>query len=138
MEQYYWTYLAIFIGIATLVVQTFVAMRAHRKQKQYIPGIVDEKLGHESFVFRSHRTYQNSLENAPLMFFTLILAMMVNVDPFTLAILAWVFVVARIIHMMLYYKIATEKNPSPRSYFFLIAFLANVVTLFLIGGKFLG
>jgi len=138
MEQYYWTHLAIFIGIATLVLQTFVAMRAHRKQSHYIPGIVDEKLGHESFVFRSHRTYQNSLENAPLMFFTVMLAMFVGVAPHALAILSWVFVIARIIHMVLYYKIATEKNPSPRSYFFLIAFLANVVTLFFIGAELLG
>ncbi|WP_448548187.1 MAPEG family protein [Thalassotalea fusca] len=137
MEQYYWTNLAIFVGIVTLVIQTFVAMRAHRKQTQYIPGIVNEKLGHESFVFRSHRTYQNSLENVPLMFFTVGLAMIVGVAPHILAILTWVFVIARIIHMVLYYKIATEKNPSPRSYFFLIAFLANVATLFFIGGTFL-
>ena len=45
----------------------------------------------------------------------------------------WVYVVARLIHMILYYVIATEKNPSPRTYFFLISFIANIVMLVLIG-----
>jgi hypothetical protein len=35
--------------------------------------------------------------------------------------------------MALYYAIATEKNPSPRSYFFLIGIIANVVMLVLLG-----
>ena len=35
--------------------------------------------------------------------------------------------------MLLYYAIATEKNPSPRSYFFLIAAIANIALVVLIG-----
>jgi hypothetical protein len=35
--------------------------------------------------------------------------------------------------MVLYYAIATEKNPSPRSYFFLIGVVANITMLVLLG-----
>jgi hypothetical protein len=37
--------------------------------------------------------------------------------------------------MALYYSIATEKNPSPRSYFFLVGLAANITILALIGAK---
>jgi hypothetical protein len=35
--------------------------------------------------------------------------------------------------MVLYYSISTEKNPSPRSYFYLIALVANIILLGLCG-----
>ncbi|MEC7164145.1 MAG: MAPEG family protein, partial [Pseudomonadota bacterium] len=46
------------------------------------------------------------------------------------------YALARLLHMILYYRIATEKNPSPRSYFYAIGLLT---TLYLIGdlGQFL-
>ena len=47
----------------TVFVQNIVAAIAHRKQSTYIPGKVSEELSHDSFVFRSHRTFHNSLEN---------------------------------------------------------------------------
>ena len=40
---------------------------------------------------------------------------------------AWVFAIARLAHMVLYYAIATERNPSPRSYFYVIGMLSNLV-----------
>ena len=42
------------------------------------------------------------------------------------------FAIARLIHMVLYYKIATERNPSPRSYFYLIGMLSNLVLVVMI------
>ncbi|MCV6590176.1 MAG: MAPEG family protein [Marinobacterium sp.] len=113
----------------TMLIQNLVATIAHRRQSHYVPGVVDEKLGHESFVFRSHRTWQNSLENVPLMFACAVLAMLAGVSASSLAITVWVYALARIVHMALYYTIATEKNPSPRSYFYMIALLANVALL---------
>ena len=53
-------------------------------------------------------------------------AMLVGADTGVVAALVWTMLVARIIHMVLYYAIATEKNPSPRSYFFIIGWLANL------------
>ena len=47
----------------TVFVQNIVAAVAHRKQSHYIPGKVSEELSHDSFVFRSHRTFHNSIEN---------------------------------------------------------------------------
>jgi uncharacterized MAPEG superfamily protein len=60
-------------------------------------------------------------------------AFVINYQSAIFAMCVWVYVVARLIHMILYYVIATEKNPSPRTYFFLISFIANIVMLVLIG-----
>ena len=132
LEQYMLGFWALLFIIFTLLLQSLIATGAHRKQTQYVPGVVAEKLGHESFVFRSHRTFQNSLENAPLMLFSGFLAVLVGLNPNWLAATTWVFALARLVHMVLYYAIATEKNPSPRSYFYIVALLSNLVLLVMI------
>ena len=129
LDQYLLGFWGLLFILFTLLLQTMVATVAHRKQSQYIPGIVNETLGHDSFVFRSHRTFQNSLENAPLMFSMAVLAILVGLNPVWLAATVWTFAIARFIHMVLYYVIATEKNPSPRSFFYAIALLSNLVLL---------
>ncbi len=60
---------------------------------------------------------------------TAFLALFAGVDATWTGILIWVFALARILHMALYYGIATEKNPSPRSFFYAIALLSNLVLL---------
>ncbi|HAG41428.1 MAG TPA: hypothetical protein DCL33_16265, partial [Pseudoalteromonas sp.] len=64
---------------------------------------------------------------------TVLFAFVINYQSTIFAMCVWVYVIARLIHMALYYVIATEKNPSPRTYFFLISFIANIVMLILIG-----
>lgn len=115
--------------IFMVVLQSLIATVAHRKQTQYIPGIVKSELSHESFVFRSNRTFLNSLENVPVFLISVVFAMFVGVDVMSLANATWVYLVARVIHMALYYVIATEKNPSPRSYFYMIAIFAQLYVL---------
>ena len=129
LDQYLLGFWGLLFILFTLLLQTMVATVAHRKQSQYIPGIVNETLGHDSFVFRSHRTFQNSLENVPLMFSMAVLAILVGLNPVWLAATVWTFAIARFIHMVLYYVIATERNPSPRSFFYAIALLSNLVLL---------
>lgn len=119
----------LWLVLATITVQALVAVAAHRLQKKMIPGIVDPKLGHDSFVFRSDRTFRNSLENIVPFFGLSVLAMLAGFSAERLAIVVWVFALARLVHMILYYRIATEVNPSPRSYFYLIGVIA---TLYLI------
>lgn len=128
-EAYQSALAGVWVILTTIVVQAFVASFAHRKQSVYVPGIVDPKLGHESFVFRSDRTFRNSLENIIPMLGMALLAVFVGANPSWVAGTVWTYAIARIIHMSLYYKIATEKNPSPRSYFYLIAMLSNVVLI---------
>ena len=101
-----------------------------------VPGIVDPALSHDSFVFRSDRTFRNSLENIAPFSGLSVLAMLAGFSPDRLAIAVWVYALARLLHMILYYRIATEKNPSPRSYFYAIGLFT---TLYLIGdlGQFL-
>lgn len=129
-----WAFWAIF---ATIFIQALVAVIAHRKQAKYTPGVLDESLGHESFVFRSDRTFRNSLENIIPLAGMGFLGMMVGVNTVVLASILWVYAIARLIHMALYYKIATERNPSPRSYFYMIGLLANLVLIFVVAATML-
>jgi len=128
MEIYASSFLGLWVILTTIVVQALVASVAHRRQKSYVPGIVDPALSHNSFVFRSDRTFRNSLENIVPLFGLAVLGILTGYDAGRLAIVVWIYAGARIIHTLLYYVIATEKNPSPRSYFYIIGLLA---TLFL-------
>ncbi|CAD5258699.1 conserved membrane hypothetical protein [Alteromonas sp. 38] len=113
--------------IFTVLVQNIVAAVAHRKQSSYVPGKVAEDLSHNSFVFRSHRTFHNSLENVNQFIIPAILCMFVGVAPLYMAILVWVYGLCRIVHMALYYAVATESNPSPRTYFYMIGLVINLI-----------
>lgn len=125
-DQYAFVLWGVFVVIATWIVQWFVASMSKASQPGAIPGQIDASLSHDSFVFRAHRTFMNSLENLPALLGTAFLAVLAGADPFWSGLLVWVFAIARIIHMVLYYAIATERNPSPRSYFFLIGMLAQI------------
>lgn len=137
-DAYNFTIWGMWLIFVTIVAQAMIATIAHRKQTQYVPGIVDENLSHESFVFRSHRTVQNSLENIVQFIVPAMLAMFVGADEGWLSGLVWVYAIARIIHMVLYYVIATEKNPSPRSYFYIIGLFANIGVLILLASALAG
>ncbi|WMS85717.1 MAPEG family protein [Pleionea litopenaei] len=132
-ENYTWVYWGLWTIGFTILVQALVASIAHRRQKKYIPGIVDKNLSHESFVFRSHRTFLNSHENVVMFLIPVFVGLFSKMDASTLAAIVWIYAIARLIHMALYYKIATEKNPSPRSYFYIIALFANLVLFILLG-----
>lgn len=131
-ESYTSAYWAIWVIVATLVAQTLIASVVKAKQPGAIPGKISDSLSHSSFVFRSHRTYQNSLENTPLMLATAFLALFCRADATWTAVFVWAFAIARLVHMTLYYVIATEKNPSPRSYFYLIGVVSNLGLLGLV------
>ncbi|UZJ44513.1 MAPEG family protein [Marinimicrobium sp. C6131] len=128
-EDYQLAYIGLAVVLITLLVQMLVASSTKARQPGAIPGKIDESLSHHSFVFRAHRTFMNSLENLPLFFGTVFLALFAGMNATWLGVAVWVFALARIAHMVLYYWLATERNPSPRSYFYLIALLANVVLL---------
>ncbi|ROS05358.1 putative MAPEG superfamily protein [Sinobacterium caligoides] len=123
----------LFVILSTLVLQTLIAAFSKASQPGAVPGKIDPELSHESFVFRANRTLANSLENIPAMLGSSILAILVGVDSHWCGILIWIFALSRLLHMVLYYSIATEKNPSPRSYFYLSGLVANIILLILIG-----
>ena len=129
----YSSYTAFYLYLVMLLVQWMVATFSKAKQPNAIPGKIDENLSHDSFVFRAHRTFQNTLENSALFIGTVLFAFLLNVQSPVFAVCVWVYLAARVVHMVLYYVISTEKNPSPRTYFFLIGLLANVVMLVLLG-----
>ena len=135
-ETYALSLVGLWLILTTITLQAIIATGAHRRQSKMVPGIVDPALSHDSFVFRSDRTFRNSLENIAPVFGLSVLAMLAGFSPDRLAIAVWVYALSRLLHMILYYRIATEKNPSPRSYFYAIGLLT---TLYLIGdlGQFL-
>ena len=117
-----------------MVIQAMVAVRMHRRQEGgYKPGILKPSLDHSSIVFRTHRTFQNSLENIIPLLGMAFIAVLSGYGSFKLSIIVWIYAIARIIHMILYYKIATKKNPSPRSIFWAIGFLTNLYLMIDLG-----
>ncbi|MEH6610267.1 MAG: MAPEG family protein [Halioglobus sp.] len=133
LQEYHLAFVGIFVMLVTLIVQWGVATFSKAAQPAAVPGKMDESLSHSSFVFRANRTFMNSVENLTVMLPTGFLAILIGANVFWTGVLIWVYAVARIIHMALYYKIATEKNPSPRSYFFIIGVIANIALLVLVG-----
>jgi uncharacterized MAPEG superfamily protein len=133
LDSYSVAFFGILTIILTVVVQSLVAAKSKASQPDAIPGKIDSSLSHSSFVFRSNRTFANSLENITVMLGASFLAIFVGANVFWTGIIIWVMAISRIIHMILYYSILTEKNPSPRSYFYLIALVANIILLGLCG-----
>lgn len=129
LDEYSLSVWGVLLMLTTVLVQSLVAALVKAAQPGAVPGKIDEALSHASFVFRSSRTVANSLENLPVMLGAAILALWVQADPLWTAICIWTYASARLVHMLLYYVIATEKNPSPRSHFYFIALLANIALL---------
>ena len=134
LEEYQSVFLGLWLVLATIIVQAMVAIRVHRRQKGgYNVGIIKPELGQSSIVFRAHRTFQNSLENITPLMGMAIIAALSGYGSTKLTVVVWVYAIARIIHMVLYYKIATDKNPSPRSIFWAIGFLTNLYLMIDLG-----
>ena len=134
LEEYQSVFLGLWLVLATIIVQAMVAIRVHRRQKGgYNVGIIKPELGQSSIVFRAHRTFQNSLENITPLMGMAIIAALSGYSSTNLTVVVWVYAIARIVHMVLYYKIATDKNPSPRSFFWAIGFLTNLYLMIDLG-----
>lgn len=130
---YHLAFSGLWVILLTLLVQWFIASKTKAAQPGAIPGKLPEQLSHASFVFRAHRTFMNSLENLPLMLGTSFMAILIGANALWTGIFVWAFAIARICHMTLFYWIATEKNPSPRTWFFMLGLTANVALLLLCG-----
>lgn len=126
IADYQVSLLAIGLLLLMVFIQWAVASGRKAKEEKAIPGTPPKTQDHHDFTFRAWRTHQNSLENLGTMLGASFLAILAGASTLVVAWLVWIMLLARLIHMVLYYAIATNKNPSPRSYFFLIAWLANI------------
>ena len=126
LEIYESVLIGLWLTLSTIIIQAFVLVRVHRRQKGYKVGVIDPSLGQSSLFFRVYRTFWNSIENIIPLFGMAVLAMMAGYDPRKLSIIVWIYAITRIIHMILYYQIATDKNPSIRSLFWATGLFANV------------
>mgnify|MGYP003323590690 FL=1 len=126
MDEYQHVYTGLWLILSTIIIQAIILIRAHRRYKGYKVGVMDASLGQDSFLFRAYRTFWNSLENiVPILGMTII-AILAGYDANGLKIIVWIYAISRIIHMLLYYIVATDKNPSIRSIFYIIGFIANL------------
>lgn len=125
-NEYHPALLGLAVTLITVAIQALIAAFVKAKQPDAVPGMAPTQADHGHFVFRAQRTFLNSLENLPVMLGASVLCMLSGAAPKITALLIWVYAAARISHMLLYYLIATDKNPSPRSYFYLIGFLATL------------
>ena len=132
-EVYYLSFFGIWALLSLVVIEAIIAMGASRSQKKYTPGILNSDLGPESFVFRSVRAFKNSLENIVPFLGAAIISILLSMDPLRLARLVLVYVLARYIYTAVYYSIATRKNPSFRSLFYLVGLIVTIIMLVDIG-----
>ena len=123
-EIYKLVFFALWVILTTIFAQAVVLIVAHRMQKNYKVGVIDASLGQQSFLFRSYRAFWNSVENVVLIFPLVIVGILIDYDSNRLGIITWVYAVSRIGHMLVYYFIATDRNPSLRSVFWLFGFFA--------------
>ena len=123
-EIYKLVFFALWVILTTIFAQAVVLIVAHRMQKNYKVGVIDASLGQQSFLFRSYRAFWNSVENVVLIFTLVIVGILIDYDSNRLGIITWVYAVSRIGHMLVYYFIATDRNPSLRSVFWLFGFFA--------------
>ena len=128
MEIYQTVFIGLWVILATIVFQAMVMVGADKKrlEKGYKIGVIDPSLGQKSFLFRSYRTFWNSLENIVPILGMSIVAILAGYSALKLSIVIWIYAISRIIHMILYYFIVTEKNPSPRSLFWVLGLLATI------------
>lgn len=129
--EYDLAYWALAVILLTVLVQQLIASTVKARQPGAIPGVEPQNAGHGDFVFRAYRTHLNSLENLPVLLGGGLLCVLAGANPLWTGIWLWVFALSRLLHMVLYYRIATEKNPSPRSYFFLLGVVATLALLVL-------
>ena len=133
LETYQTVFIGLWLILSTIIIQAIILIRSHRKQKGYKVGVMDSSLGQESFLFRSYRVFWNSLENIVPIFGMALLAILSGYDSSTLSSIVWIYALTRIIHMFLYYFIATDKNPSIRTIFYLIGFFATLYLMIDLG-----
>ena len=133
LEEYGSTFIAIWFILFTIVCQFVVDVVAHRMQSGYRVGIIDPSLDQESFFFRAHRTFWNSLENIIPFMGLAFLALIAGYDAKRLSVITWVYAITRVFYTITYYMIATEKNPSVRSIFYLIGFCTTLFMMIDLG-----
>ncbi|MDA9109418.1 MAPEG family protein [Woeseiaceae bacterium] len=133
LEAYQNTFIGLWLILSTIIIQAIILIRSHRRQKTYQVGVMDSTLGQESFLFRSYRVFWNSLENIVPIFGLALLAILSGYDAYILSLVVWIYALTRIFHMFLYYTIATNKNPSIRTVFYLIGFFATLYLMIDLG-----
>lgn len=109
------------LSLLQAVVEDLAGMRGGRT-----PGI-PVTTGHDDFLFRAIRAHANTLENLPVFALLSLAAMLLGASPDTTTKLVWVFVAARVLHMVAYYA----DQRTLRSIAFAIGFLA-VAGLFVV------
>ena len=111
MEIYQIVFIGLWLILTTIVLQAMIMVGAHRAEKDYKVGKIDPDLGQESFFFRSHRAFWNSLENIIPFLGMSIVAILSGYSSFKLGIVVWIYAISRIIHTVSYTHLTLPTNP---------------------------
>lgn len=83
------------------------------------------KADHSNIVYRLVRSFENSIENLGILTLSVVLALLVQINPIWFNALIAIYFVARIIHWISYI-LGNQKIRSP---FFMIGFFSNVALI---------
>lgn len=114
------------VALATLVAIQFAVADVAGIRAKHIPGM-PITTGHRDFLFRATRAHANTNENLPLFLLLFLACVMGGASAQWTANWVWVFVIARLGHMLCYYA----DQRLPRSGAFVVGTVAQVGLLVL-------
>lgn len=88
--------------LALLVVIQFAVADVVGIRKRHVPGM-PVATGHDDLLFRATRAHANTLEQLGLYVLLVLTVVLLGADPAWSARAAWLFVIARAVHMACYY-----------------------------------
>jgi uncharacterized MAPEG superfamily protein len=100
--QAYHAVVAAYAALAALVLVQVLVADAALVRAGHVPGTPVDG-GHDNFLFRATRAHANTNENLALFLIASLGAILSAANPRWCGILAWGFVVARLVHMLAYY-----------------------------------
>lgn len=118
--------LAVCALLVAVVMQSFISTYVNLLKRDGTPGAVVEG-SHEDQHWRIDRAFKNSLENLSPFTAAVFCAIFLGVNAGWLGTIAWLHVVARVIHWIIYTQGIGKLNGGPRTISFVIAFGCTLI-----------
>jgi len=136
LAQYHVSLCLISVLILIALIQNFLCAPFAFLKEEQLPGI-PTKGDHALFSFRVIRTYQNSVENLPLILGTVLLGIIANIASGSLNWLVAIYVLARIAFWAIYYSGIGKAAGGPRTMAYVIGLITNIILIVMTLYKFM-
>lgn len=117
--------LALSVLVLVVLLENFYAAFRHLVKGGGRAGVPPEP-DYSNPVWRIVRSHANSLENLPPFAATVVVGSLVGVSAGLFNILAWVHVVARMLHWLIYTQDIGKVDQGPRTLAFAVGFFSNL------------